>query len=150
MSGFLYHLIIVRDLCPLNRIHLDTRIIGAQNNNDRFDLVIGDVQQREDGRPAVLPEAIIEIKMFPQGFTNQEHHVHFENILNVDLKKLGPLQNIMRVEFIYDEVNYLGGQYNEENRRDVIVETRDHGAQGVYLVFARRVNGNWRVSVSRG
>jgi len=44
VSGLLYHLIIVKGLCPLHRIHLDTRITGAQNKNKRPDLVIGDVE----------------------------------------------------------------------------------------------------------
>jgi len=63
------------------------------------------------------------------------------------LRKLGAIQNIMRVEFIFDEVNHLGGQYHGRNRRDVIVATRDQEAQGVYLIFACRVNGDWEVSV---
>jgi len=147
VSGLLYHLIVVKNLCPLHRIHLDARITGAQNKNKRFDLVIGDVDQAEDGRPAVSPEAIIEIKLFPNGFTSEQHRVHFEHILKGDLRKLGAIRNIPRVEFIFDEVNYLDGQYRGVNRRDVIIATRDQEAQGVYLIFARKVNGDWDVSV---
>lgn len=86
--------------------------------------------------------------MFPNGFTDQQHRVRFEHILKDDLRKLGSLnRKIIRVELIFDEVNYLNGQYHGQNRRDVIVATRDQEAQGVNLVFARKINGDWEVSV---
>lgn len=158
LSGFLYHSIVVKGLCPLSRIHLDTRVIGARNNNQRFDLVIGGVVERQDGRPAISPEAIIEIKMFPIGFQNQQHRRHFKQILERDLPKLRSLQTqaAKRVEFIFDEVNYLGGKYNGQfkdgkykgqTKESIIVAERGKVARGGDIVFARKINENWHVSV---
>lgn len=149
LSALLFHLILSRHKAALHRVHLDTRVIGAHNNNDRFDLVIGDMCQRKDKRPAVSPEVIIEIKMFPIGFRDQQHRVHFEHILNDDFRKLGTLQmkTAMKVEFIFDEVNYLGGIYHRENRKGVIVSVRKSTDTRIKIVFARKEAGKWDVTV---
>ena len=149
LSAFLFHLFLKNSFCDLGRVHLDTRVIGAQNDNTFFDIVIGEVQPRHDGRPAISPETIIEIKMFPCGFTDQEHRVHFEHILNNDLRKLGSFtaQTATTIEFIFDHVDYLSGIYSGKIRESVIVKKRDSIAPATKLVFARKIAGNWRTSV---
>jgi hypothetical protein len=147
ISGFLYHLILRRGLCAPRTIHLDTRIIGSENRNDRFDVVVGNVQQHEDGRPAAYPDAVIEIKMFPEEFTDQQHRVHLKHILDDDLTKLGSLQlkTAMRVELVFDQVDYLGGNYAGRKREEVIVTKRNEVAEGVLLLMARSIRGEWQV-----
>lgn len=143
VAGFLYHLMIKQGICPINKIHLDTRIIGSQDNNERFDLVIGNIEQQNDKRPAISPEAVIEIKMFPNGFTSQAHRIHFDHILKDDLRKLGNISNTQSetVEFIFDEFNYLGGNYDGQNRKEVIINTRNKISPKTYLIFAIKIKG---------
>lgn len=158
LSGLLFHLMATKRKLPLPTVHLDTRVIGAGNNNQRFDLVIGEVVERQGGSPAVCPQGIIEIKMFPEGFTAQEHSVHFKDILERDLPKFSSLQTqaAMKVEFIFDEVDYLSrkyrgqirdGKYKGKTKESVIVAERNKVARGVNIVFARKINRKWDVWV---
>jgi len=152
VAGFLYHLMLARGVCTLKRVHLDTRVIGASDM--RFDLVIGDVRPEEDGRPAVYPEIVIEIKVFPKGFNSPQHRVHFEHIINddsrknSDLRKLGSLPaEVSRVEFIFDQADYLSGKYSDKNRTAVIMDKRDEVSPRVQLLFARKIAGDWQILV---
>jgi hypothetical protein len=147
LVGFLYHLILRDSLCSPGKIHLDTRIIGSENDNYKFDIVVGEVRRRDDGRPAISPEAIIEVKVFPEGFTDQQHRRRFEHILDNDLRKLGSLRMrpLFRVEFVFDQVDYLAGTYASTNREQVVVGRRNEIAAGVTILFARRTAGSWQV-----
>ena len=149
LSALLFHLIITRRKAELRRVHLDTRVIGVRNNNKRFDIVIGDVHQRQDNRPAVSPKVIIEIKMFSIGFTEYQYGPHFRGILKKDLPKLGSLKRktATRIEFIFDEVDYLGRDWNGQTREDAIVAERNKVDRGINIVFARKITGNWHVTV---
>jgi len=95
----------------------------------------------------VLPEVVIEIKMFPAGMTGPQHRVHYEELLTRDLKKLGSrdLGARLRFELIYDEVNYLGGRYGGALREDLIVRAGVDVAQGTNFVFLRKARDAWRV-----
>ncbi|MCL5985736.1 MAG: hypothetical protein M1371_04130 [Actinobacteria bacterium] len=147
VNGYLYHLFIANKLCELNKIHPCTRIIGSNNTSEKYDLVVGNVELREDGRPAVLPEIIIEIKIFPKGFTNRQLQIRFEHIFNDDLRKLGAIESKIpiKVQFVYDAVGYLDGLYKNENRENYLAKIRDEISKDIYLLFARNKNGKWQV-----
>ena len=150
LSGFLYHLILSKGICSPARIHLDTRVVESTSKNNRFDVVIGELARRQDDRPAVSPEVVIEIKMFPYGFTDQQHRVHFEHVLNDDLRKLASVkgENLARIEFLFDQVDYLDGTYSGRLRRDVLLARRAETAAGVNFLLAQRKAENWEVVVT--
>lgn len=148
VSAFLYHLMIARETCSPANIHVDTRITGSDSANDRFDLVIGSVQRRlHDGRPAAVPNMIIEIKAFPIGFTHQQYRIRLEHILNDDLRKLGysKISDASRVLLIFDAVGYLRGSYHAENRLDVILDRREQLAAGAKVLVAQKTGNVWEV-----
>lgn len=123
IAGYLYHVLPTQKLIDLVRIHLDSRAIGAERNQ-KFDIVLGPIEIREDGRPAVRAQVVIEIKSFPRGFTDPQHRVHFEHVLNNDLPKLSRVPCPLKVEVLFDEVGYLKGLYQGKRRVEVIIEKR--------------------------
>ncbi len=123
IAGHLYHILLTQKLIGLAHIHLDSRVLGAERNQ-KFDIVLGPIETREDGRPAVRAQAVIEIKSFLRGFTDPQHRVHFEHVLNDDLPKLSRIPCPLKVEVLFDEVGYLNGLYQGKRRVEVIIEKR--------------------------
>lgn len=76
IAGYLYHILLTQKLIALAHIHLDSRVIGAERNQ-KFDIALGPIEIREDRRPAVGAQVVIEIKSFPRGFTDPQHRVHY-------------------------------------------------------------------------
>jgi hypothetical protein len=123
IAGYLYHILLTQKLIGLEHIHLDSRAMGAERNQ-KFDIILAPIEIREDGRPAVKAQVVIEIKSFPRGFTDQQHRVHLEHVLNDDLPKLSRVPSALKVEVLFDEVSYLKGLYQGMRRVEVIVEKR--------------------------
>ena len=149
ICGFLYHLIIVNGLCTLDNIHLETRVQGSHSPNDKFDIAIGAINNPLSRRPVVIPDLVGESKMFPIGFDDQQHNVHFLHVLNDDLRKLGQLNypGATKLEILYDERDYLRGKCRGVNRDKMIMDTRNTIAPGAHIIFARKIKNNWSVTV---
>lgn len=148
VAGWLFHFFITAPnaIAQNEEIHLDTRVLNVANS--RFDVSIGTLQEPINQRPSIDPRIVIEIKLFPrQGFTNQQHRVHFEHILNDDLRKLAqiPNDNRFRCSLIVDGAAYLNGQYNNQVRSQVLINQRNQIANGVDLLFVRFQNNTWNV-----
>lgn len=149
ICAFLYHLVISHSLCTPDRIHMDTRVRGSNSPNEKFDLAIGVINYPALGRPTIIPDLVGELKIFPIGFTDSQHNVHFHSILENDLRKLGQLNyvNTIKVEILYDERDYLSGKCRGINKDKMIIDTRNAIAAGTYLIFARKINEVWNVSI---
>ena len=86
VCGWLFHLLLTQTEVNPEQIHLDTRVFNADG---RFDIAIGSLHTGPNGRPCIQPQLIVEVKIFPRiGFTDQQHRVHYEHVLNDDLPKL--------------------------------------------------------------
>jgi|GEM_PF-1683623 len=145
VCGWLFHFLVRQPECEPHQIHLDTRVC---NTKGRFDIVIGSLRSGADGRPCVHPKFVIEVKIFPRlGFTDQQHRVHYEHVLNDDLRKLGEVEPAtgFRAALIVDGRGYLQGTYKEYNRRDYMIERRNQIASGVHLFIVHLADGHWQI-----
>lgn len=138
--GYLYHLLILRMPDILPNLHLDSRVIGA-GKNQKFDLVLGPVERRPSNRPAIQPRMIIEVKIFPEGFTDQQHRVHFEHVLNDDIPKLSQVSCPLKVELLFDAVGYLAGSYYGQKRIDKITQRRSSIDENIIVLATYRQGG---------
>jgi hypothetical protein len=145
VAGYLYHLIVSTGTSPKD-VHLDTRITQSGSDKYKFDLALGSVTVRHDMKPAVKAVALVEVKAFPKGFKDQQHRVHFEHVLNDDLKKLGSVQSeCEKIELLFDDVGYLQGRYKGEKRLDVIDAERAKQVPKAHLLLAQRQGNTYRV-----
>lgn len=145
VSGWLFHLFLTQPKVNWLQIHLDTRICNAKGF---FDVVIGPLQTIANGRPCVNPQLVIEVKIFPIiGFTDQQHRVHYEHILNDDFPKLGRLDSTIELcaALIMDGRGYLEGTYQGCNRREHLIKIRNKVASGVHVFIMRLTDGNWQI-----
>ena len=116
VSAWLFHLFLTSSELDPAEVHIDTRVCNADG---RFDVAIGPLKIRVNGRPCVEAHSVIEVKIFPRiGFTDQQHRVHYEHILNDDLRKLGTLKPDIGFysALIFDGRRYLEGSYKGKNR----------------------------------
>lgn len=145
VSGWLFHLLLTQPEINAQHIHLDTRVCDADG---RFDIAIGPLRTGPNGRPCIKPQFVLEVKIFPRlGFTNQQHRVHYEHILNDDLRKLGQLDSTigLRAALILDGRGYLEGTYQDQNRRVYLINKRNQIAPGVHVFIIRFANDSWHV-----
>lgn len=145
VCGWLFHLLLTQPKVNPQQIHLDTRVCNAKG---RFDIAIGPLQTGAKGRPCVKPQFVLEVKIFPRlGFTAQQHRVHYEHILNVDLPKLGRLDSTieLRASLVLDGRGYLEGIYQGYNRRDYLINKRNQVASGVHMFIIRLTDGDWHI-----
>jgi hypothetical protein len=123
-------------------------------NNNRFDLVIGDVNCYYK-RPCIKdPELVMEFKAFPRGFTSPQHYVHYRYVIDErkgDIAKLAKLMNPQsnRYLLLYDEDNYLE-QYDSKthaSRIKRIVKLRDEKDPLIKIIYLSRQgkkNTGWK------
>lgn len=98
----------------------------SKNKNEKFDIVIDKVRRRnEDNKRIIEPQVIIEVKVFPIDFTDQQHRVHFKHVINDDLRKLSEVKCDNKFELLFDERGYLEGKYSGNKRIEVINKDRD-------------------------
>lgn len=145
VCGWLFHLLITQPEVNPQHIHLDTRICNADG---RFDIAIGPIRTVGNKRPCIQPQLVVEIKIFPRiGFTDQQHRVHYEHVLNDDLRKLSGLNPAieLRASLILDGRGYLEGTYHGFNRRDYLINKRDQIAPGTHIFIVRLVDGIWQI-----
>jgi len=145
VMGWIFHILLTQPSISPGEVHLSTRVL---HSTGFFDLVIGQIQTLEAGRPCIRPELVVEAKIFPRiGFTDQQHRVHFEHILNDDLRKLGTLsREIKLTELIVDGRGYLSGTYRDQNRLKYLINKRDEVAPSVHLFIIHRVEGRWKIA----
>lgn len=145
VSGWLFHLLLTQPGINSHQIHSDTRVCSASG---RYDIVVGPVETGPKGRPCIQPRLVVEIKLFPRmGFTDQQHRVHYLQIIDRDLPKLGSLDSSIELStaFVVDGTEYLGGTYQGWNRREYLLKKRDEVAADAHVFIVRRVNDNWQV-----
>lgn len=145
VSGWLFHLFLMQSEVEPRELHLDTRVLNADG---RFDIAVGPLTTGANGRPCVEARMVAEVKLFPRiGFTDQQHRVHYEHILNDDLRKLGGLDPAvgLRVALIVDGRGYLGGTYQGYNRRDYLINRRNNIAPRVHICIIHAVGEDWQI-----
>jgi hypothetical protein len=145
VCGWLFHLLLTQSEVNPQQIHLDTRVLDADG---RFDIVMGSLRTRANGRPCIEPQLIVEVKIFPRiGFTEQQHRVHYEHVLNDDLPKLGGLNPDigLRAALIVDGRGYLEGTYQGHNRRDYLIKKRNQIARGIHVFIISLADGHWQI-----
>ena len=145
VSGWLFHLLLTQPEVNPQEIHLDTRVCSA---GGRFDIVIGSLHMGAKQRPCIQAQSVLEVKFFPRiGFTNQQHRVHYEHILNDDLVKLGRLDPAigLRAAMIVDGRGYLRGTYHGHDRREFLIGKRNQLAPQVHVFIVRLADVNWQI-----
>lgn len=108
--GYFYHLWLLHNNDP-KIIHLDTRICQVLEKPFFFDIVIGELNQGHKKPCIALPQSVIEVKMFPAGFSKSQLNKRYERVLNQDLPKLAALKSLKtnRCLLLFDERFYLKG-----------------------------------------
>lgn len=145
VSGWLFYLLMMEVEVNPRELHLDTRVCAADG---RYDVAVGPLRTGADGRPCVQPQLVIEVKIFPRlGFTDQQHRVHYEHVLNDDLPKLGRLDPAVavRAALVVDGRGYLKGTYHGQNRREHLLSVRNRVAPGAHVFMMRLADGGWGV-----
>lgn len=143
--GWLFHILLSQPGIDMKQVHLDTRV---NIKNQQVDLAVGSLYVAENQRLLVQPQAVMEVKLFPRiGFDQSQHSVHYKEILERDLPKLGQLDSSIefRSALIIDGIRYMAGTYKGVNRRAHIVERRNQIAPGVHLFMFNLNNTNWEI-----
>jgi len=140
IAGYLYHLLVV-ELGQARAVHMDTRV--RPDSNAKFDLVIGEVHRPVRGRPYIKdPKLVVEIKCFPFGFTDPQHRVHYQHVIDDDIPKLSnvgaPSDN--RFALLFDEANYLEGYLRAQNIPKIkhIIQIRDKSDPRLHIMHLKR------------
>jgi len=136
--AYLYHLLVSEGV-PASKIHVNSRVVGLRNK--KIDIVIGDIC--EDGRRAIQPFMMMEVKAFFRDFEPQQCWRRFTNLIGKgksksDLEKLRAVSCYLKFMLIVDERDYLEGRYRDEVRRDVLRKRRDSLAPDVKLLIITR------------
>lgn len=145
VSAWFFHLFVTSSELNPAEVHLDTRVYNADG---RFDIALGPLRIGASGRPCVDAHSVIEVKIFPRiGFTNQQHRVHYEHILNDDLRKLGTLKPSIGLysTLIFDGRRYLEGSYKGKNRREHLINRRNQIAPLAHIFIIRPEGSNWYI-----
>ncbi len=145
ISGWLFHLFLTSSELDSTEVHLDTRVCNADG---RFDIAIGPMNIGASERPCVKAHSVIEVKIFPRiGFTDQQHRVHYEHILNDDLRKLGTLKPSTGFysALIFDGRRYLEGSYKGKNRRKYLINRRDQIAPSAHIFIIHPEGSSWYI-----
>lgn len=148
VAGWLLHTALCSDHFTQNgeQIHLDSRVLNAPGQ--RFDFVVGQICTPNRQRTCLSPRLVCEIKLFPSlGFNDQQHRVHFKQILDNDIRKLAGLTTKIteRCSLIFDACGYLGGEYEKTNRREYIKQYRDINANGIKVFLLTHNKNTWCV-----
>ncbi len=140
LHGYIYHKILKILKISTSKVHIDSRVLGAPNNT-KYDIVIGEVRFRsEDKRPAIKSEVLMEVKIFPKGFASGQLWRRFDQVINKDIPKLVAVTDtsILKIEFIYDEVDYLSGKHQKTKRLDYLCNYKQRKAPNVHLAIVRK------------
>lgn len=167
--AYFYHILIAFFSGSSRRLHLDTRVYGA-DQKEKYDLVIGDVVGSKEQkqailarleeekyehtnefrkvlksdsalqgfRPAVKADAILEFKIFAQGFSPQQQRVHLDMVLD-DVKKLSAIRNICpsgRGIVVFDDASYA-----TKPRLDKILASKGSQDSTLRIYLIQRRNG---------
>lgn len=141
LCGWLFHEIIVQ-LNTSNKIHLDARV---NSSNDKYDIVLGEVEYPDNGRAFVNPIIIAEVKIFPRvGMTPRQHYVHYLHIIDDDLRKLSYINDeVEKAIIIMDGAGYLNGRHKRVIRLDFLKNKRDEIAYGTKIYLLKMDNIEW-------
>lgn len=141
LCGWLFHKIITQ-LDDYKKLHLDTKV---NNSNDKYDIVIGEIQYPDNGRAFVNPITVAEVKIFPRvGFTSQQHNVHFHHIIDDDLRKLSNINNdVEKAVIIMDGFGYLNGRHQGVIRLDFLRNKRDEISNRIKIYLLKIDNARW-------
>ncbi len=146
IAGYLYYLYILGAGGDASRLHLDTRLYGAAEN-DKFDFVVGSVltateqqtammkvvkDRGSEGerrvvasksfaaqlRPLIHAEMVVEFKLFAPGFTPQQNREHLRQAHDdiVRLHSLAEFYPDRRGVLLVDTRNYV----NKVRRQDLV------------------------------
>ena len=104
LVSLLFHSSIINNPEIINKIHSDTRVFNSDGLH--IDLVVGKITL-ESKRPSVIPELLIECKIFGNGFTNSQLSKRF-TYLKEDIYKINDIKHkVPKIIIIYDYCNYL-------------------------------------------
>jgi hypothetical protein len=146
IAGYLYYLYTIGADGDATRLHLDTRLYGA-SDNDKFDFVVGSIltatelqqamvkalegtgSERDRRivasksfsaqiRPLIRADLVVELKLFAPGFTPQQNSAHLQQARD-DIERLRTLAKFYpdsRGVLLVDTRNYV----NEVRRLDLL------------------------------
>ena len=145
LCGWLFHKII-NELDENNQLHLDTRV---NHSNEKYDIVIGNINYPDDGRPYIIPSFVAEVKIFPKfGFTQQQHNVHFHHIINDDLQKLNNVNSAaLKIMAIMDGKNFLEGRCDNINRLEYLKNKRDKITPKIKIYLLKQEENIWQYKI---
>jgi len=104
LVALLFHCTLIENKSLFNKIHIETRVKNIEKQ--KIDFVIGNISFQEK-RPSIIPELIIEAKVFADGFTNGQLRKRFKEVKK-DILKISEMKlNIPKFILIYDHHNYL-------------------------------------------
>ncbi len=104
LVALLFHCALIENKSLFNKVHIETRVENIEKQ--RIDFVIGNISYKEK-RPSVIPELIIEAKVFADGFTNGQLSRRLKEVKK-DILKISEMKlNIPKFILIYDYHNYL-------------------------------------------
>lgn len=137
--GYLYYLWISQGGLP-DKIHLETRVCASPNQ--KFDFVVGIINDNEEKPCIKEPELVIEVKAFPIGMRGPQHRVHWKHVVEDDIPKLASLRRPVKDRYLllFDEANYLKGLYRARNmsKMNYIKKVRDEEDENILILNVRK------------
>lgn len=135
LVALLFHCYLLTEKELLNKIHIETRILNIERK--RIDFAIGKVSN-ENKRPSVIPELVIECKIFSNGFTNSQLRKRFK-YLKEDVEKVGLLKlDVPKFILIFDYHEYLNYP-----RKTEIIELRNSTDEKIKIVRILKENNQY-------
>ncbi len=111
LVSLLFHCYLTEYPKKINNIHSDTRVFNSDGSH--IDLVVGAITFKSK-RPSIIPELLVECKIFGNGFTSSQLSKRFA-YLKDDLIKLNQIEHkVPKYIIVYDYCNYLNDLREKE------------------------------------
>lgn len=149
--GYLYHLLIQKNICKAHLLHIDTRVAFGPNGA-KVDMAVGKlIPVGSKETPAVAARMIIECKVFVEGFGSGRRGGAYSSLFSRDLPKLRKYaianKKCRLVMLILDEKGYLNDEDTKRDRLRQLIQERNKKCRAVKIILAQNnaEDGSWRV-----
>lgn len=138
LVSLLFYCFVAENPESINKTHSDTRVFNSDGLH--IDLVIGQITL-ESKRPSIIPELLIECKIFGNGFTSSQLSKRF-TYLKEDIIKINQLNHkVPKYIIIYDYCNYL----NDIRKTELLLLKNDLDKEISIFIIYKKDKFNYKI-----
>ena len=138
LVSLLFYCFVAKNPESINKTHSDTRVFNSDGLH--IDLVIGQITL-ESKRPSIIPELLIECKIFGNGFTSSQLSKRF-TYLKEDIIKINQLNHkVPKYIIIYDYCNYL----NDIRKTELLLLKNDLDKEISIFIIYKKDKFNYKI-----